>query len=182
MAALSQFQRSFIEDFSIKLKPREMAAYLNISAEKVRAFMKENALSSICKIKRVKDLEEDQKIFIRSNCQKLSISEMSRQLNVDYYKVYKLLKTEKLNYNQHQKTPILIIMEQLTPVFSVIKANIFFSMYCQDVKNWVHKMRGKDGRNNPIEFSRSDLIFIEKGIEKMTAQLKRIVSAKISIK
>lgn len=50
-----------------------------------------------------------------------------------------------------------------------ISAKYFFADYANDVKNFTHKMRGRDGNNNPIEFSADDKKLIAAGLKKMVS-------------
>ena len=51
--------------------------------------------------------------------------------------------------------------------FDYIKAAAFFPDYAPKVKNWKHKMRGFNGRGNPMEFSKDDIKEITKGLKKL---------------
>lgn len=54
-------------------------------------------------------------------------------------------------------------------VLKYISAKHFFADYCGEVKNFTHKMRGKDGNGDPIEFSADDKKLITAGLKKMVA-------------
>lgn len=54
-------------------------------------------------------------------------------------------------------------------ILKYISAKHFFADYCSDVKNFTHKMRGKDGNGNPIEFCADDKKLIAAGLKKMVA-------------
>ena len=54
-------------------------------------------------------------------------------------------------------------------ILKCISAKNFFADYASEVKNFTHKMRGKDGNGNPIEFSQDDKKLIASGIKKMAA-------------
>lgn len=54
-------------------------------------------------------------------------------------------------------------------ILKYISAKHFFADYCGEVKNFTHKMRGKDGNGNPIEFSQDDKKLIASGLKKMVA-------------
>jgi hypothetical protein len=41
-------------------------------------------------------------------------------------------------------------------IFNYINADAFFSEYLPHIKSYKHKIRGKNGRGNPIEFSSSE--------------------------
>jgi hypothetical protein len=51
-------------------------------------------------------------------------------------------------------------------IFDYIKAAKFFPGYCPQVKNWRKKMTGKNGRGNPVEFSKEDISHIKKSWQK----------------
>ena len=53
------------------------------------------------------------------------------------------------------------------PGFKYINAKNFFPNYASKVKNFKHKLRGKDGNNMPIAFTETDLTAICEGIAKM---------------
>lgn len=55
--------------------------------------------------------------------------------------------------------------------FQFIKANHFFPQYAPGVRNWRHKCRGKDARNNPLNFTKQDISIIDKGIWNMCREL-----------
>jgi hypothetical protein len=54
-------------------------------------------------------------------------------------------------------------------ILKYLSANHFFRDYCSEVKNFTHKMRGKNGNGKPIEFSADDKKLIVAGLKKMTA-------------
>lgn len=54
-------------------------------------------------------------------------------------------------------------------ILKYISAKHFFADYCSEVKNFTHKMRGKDGNGNPIEFSPDDKRLVASGLKKMVA-------------
>lgn len=41
-------------------------------------------------------------------------------------------------------------------IWDFIKADTFFREYLPNIKNYKHKIRGKNGRGNPIEFSAAE--------------------------
>jgi hypothetical protein len=51
--------------------------------------------------------------------------------------------------------------------FKYIDSKNFFNDYLPEIKNVKHKIRGKNGRGNPIEFSTEELKQIDKAIMKM---------------
>lgn len=54
-------------------------------------------------------------------------------------------------------------------ILKYISAKHFFSDYASEVKNFTHKMRGKDGNGKPIDFSAEDKKLITSGLKKMVA-------------
>lgn len=58
------------------------------------------------------------------------------------------------------------------PLFNIVVAKAFFEKYAPDVRNVKHKLRGKDGNGNPIEFSPEDKKAIKSGVARMTNELK----------
>lgn len=56
-------------------------------------------------------------------------------------------------------------------VFKYIVANKFFPQYAPRVKSWKHKLRGKNGRGNPIEWSEQDKADIKAGLKKLFTHL-----------
>lgn len=58
--------------------------------------------------------------------------------------------------------------------FQFINAAKFFPGYCPKVMNWKHKLRGFNGRKNPIAFSDQDKIIIRAGITRFANDLKRL--------
>ncbi len=60
------------------------------------------------------------------------------------------------------------------PLFNAIVAKHFFENYCPKVRNWKHKLRGKDGNNNPIEFSKEDRAAIKSAVHKLTRDLNKM--------
>lgn len=52
-------------------------------------------------------------------------------------------------------------------IFEYIKADKFFPKYAPGVKNYKHKIRGKNGRGNPLEFTARDKQLIEAGLIKL---------------
>ena len=59
-------------------------------------------------------------------------------------------------------------------IFKYIKAARFFPDYCPSVKNWKHKLRGKDGNGKDLHFSKSELKEINAGVNKLFKELKTI--------
>ena len=54
-------------------------------------------------------------------------------------------------------------------ILKYVSAKHFFADYAFEVKNFTHKMRGKDGNGQPIEFSADDKKLIASGLKKMVA-------------
>lgn len=51
--------------------------------------------------------------------------------------------------------------------FKYIKMAQFFPDYASTVTSWKHKLRGKNGRGNPVVFTPADIKAIDRGLEKM---------------
>jgi hypothetical protein len=56
-------------------------------------------------------------------------------------------------------------------IFQFIKADQFFPAYLPHIKNYKHKMRGKNGRGNPIEFSDAEQKEIRQALKKLFKDL-----------
>lgn len=56
-------------------------------------------------------------------------------------------------------------------IWTYIKADQFFPKYCPQIKSYKHKIRGKNGRGNPVEFSPEELKEIKTGLKKMFKEL-----------
>lgn len=52
-------------------------------------------------------------------------------------------------------------------IFEYIKAAKFFPAYAPNVKDWKKKMTGKNGRGNPIEFTKEDQRQIKGGLKNL---------------
>lgn len=52
-------------------------------------------------------------------------------------------------------------------IFDYIKADSFFRDYLPEIKSYKHKIRGKNGRGNPTEFSKEEEKSIRSAIKKM---------------
>jgi hypothetical protein len=59
----------------------------------------------------------------------------------------------------------------MNDVFKFIKADKFFPIYCPDIRSYNHKMRGKNGRGNPVTFTLEEERAIKKGIREMLKEL-----------
>lgn len=62
--------------------------------------------------------------------------------------------------------------EYTMDVFKYIKAVVFFPEFAPKVLNWKHKMRGFNGRGNPVEFTDADKKMIAAGLEKLFKKLE----------
>ena len=62
---------------------------------------------------------------------------------------------------------ILIIM-----IWNFIKAETFFKNYLPHIKSYKHKIRGKNGRGNPIEFSPDEKRQIRQALSKLFKDLE----------
>ena len=56
-------------------------------------------------------------------------------------------------------------------ILKYLSAKYFFADYAKSVKNFTHKMRGTDGKGNPIEFSDEDKKAIASGLKKMAKDI-----------
>jgi hypothetical protein len=63
-------------------------------------------------------------------------------------------------------------------VFKFIKADKFFPVYAPEIKSYNHKMRGKNGRGNPVTFTPDE----EKIIKKAIAKMLKDITAKQPVK
>lgn len=57
-------------------------------------------------------------------------------------------------------------------VFEFIKAAKFFPTYCPNIKDWQKKMTGKNGRGNPIDFTKEDKRLINKALKALISDVK----------
>ena len=60
-------------------------------------------------------------------------------------------------------------------IWNYIKAGTFFREYLPNLKNYKHKIRGKNGRGNPIEFSPGEKLQIKKALSKLFKELDRSI-------
>lgn len=58
-------------------------------------------------------------------------------------------------------------------VFNFIKADAFFREYLPNIKSYKHKIRGKNGRGNPVDFSLDEKKQIKKALSKLFKDLER---------
>lgn len=52
-------------------------------------------------------------------------------------------------------------------IWTFIKADQFFSVYCPDIKNYKRKISGINGRGNPLEFTVQEKREIKKALKQM---------------
>lgn len=60
----------------------------------------------------------------------------------------------------------------LMEIFNYIKADQFFPSYLPHIKNYKHKIRCKNGRGNPLEFSATEKRQINTAVKKMAADCR----------
>jgi hypothetical protein len=53
-----------------------------------------------------------------------------------------------------------------------VVAKRFFPTYCAGIRSWQHKLRGRNGRGNPMTFSDQDRKVIRRGLDNLIADLK----------
>ena len=63
-------------------------------------------------------------------------------------------------------------------LFNYIKADAFFREYLPNIKSYKHKIRRKNGRGNPIEFSAEEKKQIEKALPKLFKDLELAIKCK----
>lgn len=56
-------------------------------------------------------------------------------------------------------------------IWKFIKADNFFPKYCPQIKSYKHKIRGKNGRGNPVEFTDEEKKQIKAGLKHLFADL-----------
>lgn len=56
-------------------------------------------------------------------------------------------------------------------IWNYIKADKFFPQYCPQIKSYKHKIRGKNGRGNPVEFSPEETKEIWQALQTLTTDL-----------
>lgn len=59
-------------------------------------------------------------------------------------------------------------------IFKYIKADKFFPAYAPNVKDWMKKKTGKNGRGNPIDFTEQDKKEIKAGVKKMFKDFEQL--------
>jgi hypothetical protein len=60
-------------------------------------------------------------------------------------------------------------------IWNYIKADSFFREYLPSIKSYKHKIRGKNGRGNPIEFTAAENKQIKKALSKLFKELDRSI-------
>lgn len=60
-------------------------------------------------------------------------------------------------------------------IWEYIKADTFFRGYLPNIKSYKHKIRGKNGRGNPVEFSHNEKQQIKKALSKLFKDLERSI-------
>jgi hypothetical protein len=58
-------------------------------------------------------------------------------------------------------------------IWKYIKADAFFVKYCPDIKSYKHKIRGKNGRGNPVNFSDQESKEIKNGLKRLFRDMTR---------
>ena len=56
-------------------------------------------------------------------------------------------------------------------ILKFISGKHFFPIYCKEVGNYTHKMRGKDGHGKAIDFTKEDKKLIAAGLKEMTKDI-----------
>jgi hypothetical protein len=56
-------------------------------------------------------------------------------------------------------------------LFKHIKADTFFREYLPNIKSYKHKIRGKNGRGNPVEFSAAEKKQIKTALKSLFKDL-----------
>ena len=57
-------------------------------------------------------------------------------------------------------------------IWDYIKADSFFKNLLPGIKNHKHKIRGKNGRGNPVEFSKAEKKEIKSALKRLLHELK----------
>lgn len=60
-------------------------------------------------------------------------------------------------------------------IWNCIKADTFFQEYLPHIKSHKHKIRGKNGRGNPVEFSAAEKKQIKTALKSLFKDLERSV-------
>lgn len=56
-------------------------------------------------------------------------------------------------------------------IWEFIKADTFFREYLPHIKSYKHKIRGKNGRGNPVEFTDQEKKEIKAAVKKMAKDI-----------
>jgi hypothetical protein len=56
-------------------------------------------------------------------------------------------------------------------IFKYIKADTFFKEYLPTIKSYKHKLRGKNGRGNPLSFSEAEKAEIKTALKALFKNL-----------
>jgi len=72
-----------------------------------------------------------------------------------------------------KKGPVLAKKEK-DKLFKFITAKFFFPVYAPEVRDWMKKCSGKNGRGNPLIFSEADIKAIRKGLKEFSRDLQGI--------
>jgi hypothetical protein len=57
-------------------------------------------------------------------------------------------------------------------IWEYIKADTFFREYLPHIKSYKHKIRGKNGRGNPVDFSPEEKKEIKKALSRLFKDLE----------
>ena len=60
-------------------------------------------------------------------------------------------------------------------IWNFIKADTFFKNYLPNIKSYKHKIRGKNGRGNPVEFTDQEKKEINEAVKKMVKEIRILV-------
>jgi hypothetical protein len=58
--------------------------------------------------------------------------------------------------------------------FRIIPARQFFKIYCPEVSNFYHKLRGLDGNKKPIDFSAEEKQLMNKAAKKIIKDIEGV--------
>ena len=57
-------------------------------------------------------------------------------------------------------------------IWNYIKADSFFKDYLPQIKSYKHKIRGKNGRGNPVDFSPDEKKQIKQALKSLMSDVK----------
>ena len=57
-------------------------------------------------------------------------------------------------------------------IWEYIKADSFFKDYLPNIKSYKHKIRGKNGRGNPVDFSPDEKKQIKQALKSLMSDVK----------